>query len=43
MNPAVLVLTPAIGFTADGTSSTYTPGDKYCGISSSFAIDVAYN
>jgi hypothetical protein len=28
----VLVPTPAIGWTADGTSSTYTPGDRYWGI-----------
>jgi hypothetical protein len=26
---AVLVLTPAMGLTADGTSSTYTPGVRY--------------
>jgi hypothetical protein len=32
MNAAVLVLTPAIGLMLDGTSSTYTPGDKYSGI-----------
>jgi hypothetical protein len=29
---AVLVLTPAIGLMLDGTSSTYTPGDKYSGM-----------
>src|SRR6266568_2815404 len=32
MNPAVLVPAPAIVLTDDGTSSTYTPGDRYCGI-----------
>src|ERR1700674_5470707 len=29
---AVLVLTPTMGLMEDGTSSTYTPGDKYSGI-----------
>src|SRR2546429_4509945 len=32
MNPAVLVLTPAMGLTAEGTSSTYTPGARYSGM-----------
>src|SRR5689334_7449630 len=32
MNAAVELLTPAIGFTAEGTSWTYTPGCRYCGI-----------
>src|SRR5438477_1130762 len=30
--PATLVLAPAIGLTAEGTSSTYTPGDRYWGM-----------
>ena len=32
MNPAMLVLTPAIGAELEGFSSTYTPGDRYWGM-----------
>jgi hypothetical protein len=38
MKAAVLVPTPTIGG-VPGTSSTYTPGDKYCGILYSSLID----
>src|SRR3954466_2792573 len=32
-NAATDVLTPSIGFDVDGTSSTYTPGVRYVGMS----------
>src|SRR6266550_3698450 len=38
MNAAVLVPTPAMGGADGGTSSTYTPGDRYWATSPSFPL-----